>query len=125
MCNMRCGRYVRLPTFTPKRPTTPGAFWLVVAVVFQQEEDVATFERAFKPLADYVTMKEPATLSYGYAKSDADPRRILIFERYASKNDYLDVHKVSEPFLAFRPKLAALGADIDGHSYYEGALGFI
>lgn len=103
----------------------PGAFWLAVTVVFQQEEDVATFERAFEPLAAYVATEEPATLSYGLAKSDSDPRRILIFERYASKKDYLEVHKASEPFLAFRPQLAALGADIDGHSYYEGGLGFV
>lgn len=107
------------------RAPAKGAFWLVVAVVFQQERDVVTFEKAFQPLADYVQSQELGTLSYAYAQSDSDPKRILIFERYATKADYLDVHKVSEPFLAFRPQLAALNAKIEGHSYIEGGLGFV
>lgn len=96
-----------------------------MAVVFNKEADVATFEKAFTPLTEYVTKQELATISYAYAKSDSDPKRILIFERYASKSDYLEVHKASAPFLAFRPQLAALNAQIDGHSYYEGGLGFV
>lgn len=123
------GVFSSLTPLTPSTPPppqiTPGAFWLVVAVTFNQEADVATFEKAFKPLAEYVTKAETSTLSYGFAKSDSDPKRILIFERYATKQAYLDVHKTSEAFLAFRPQLSALNAKIDGHSYYEGGLGFI
>ena len=107
------------------RVPVKGAFWLVVSVVFQQAADVATFEKAFQPLADFVALQEFNTISYAYAKSDKDPKRILIFERYASKSDYLDVHKASAPFLAFRPQLAALNAQVGGHSYYEGGLGFV
>jgi len=124
----RIGRSASIPTILLTDGLihrSTGAFWLVVGVIFQQEEDVATFERAFQPLADFVAKEEPGTLSYGYAKSDSDPKRILIFERYATKKDYLDVHKSSAPFLAFRPQLAALGAKIEGHSYYEGGVGFI
>lgn len=107
------------------RVPVKGAFWLVVSVVFQKEADVATFERAFQPLAEFVAAQELGTISYAYAKSDQDPKRVLIFERYASKSEYLDVHKASAPFLAFRPQLAALDAKIEGHSYYEGGLGFV
>ena len=107
------------------RVPAKGAFWLVVSVVFQQEADVATFERAFQPLVTFVADQEFNTISYAFAKSDRDPKRILIFERYASKSDYLDVHKASAPFIAFRPQLAALNAQIEGHSYYEGGLGFV
>lgn len=107
------------------RAPAKGAFWLVVAVVFQQERDVVTFEKAFQPLAEFVSQKELGTLSYAYAMSDSDPKRVLIFERYATKADYLDIHKKSEPFLAFRPHLAALNAKIEGHSYIEGGLGFV
>jgi quinol monooxygenase YgiN len=96
-----------------------------VTIIVQNEADVATFEKAFQPLADFVAMDEPGTISYGYAQSDSDPRRILIFERYASKSAYLDVHKASKHFLTFRPQLAALNAKIEGHSYYEGGLGFV
>lgn len=107
------------------RAPVKGAFWLVVSVVFAKEADLETFEKAFQPLATYVAEEEAGTLSFGYARSDSDPKRILIYERYATKADYLDVHKASEPFLAFRPQLAALKAKIDGHSYYEGELGFV
>ena len=43
----------------------------------------------------------------------------MVFEKYADKDHaYLDVHKSSAPFLAFRPQLAALEPEITGESYF-------
>lgn len=84
-----------------------------------------TFEKAFTPLAAYVTEKEPHTVSYAYARSDKDPKKIMIYERYRDKEAYLDIHKHSEPFLKFRPQLQELDATIEGESYLESNLGFV
>jgi quinol monooxygenase YgiN len=54
--------------------------------------------------------------------SEKDPLCATIFERYADKETaFLEVHRGSDRFKAFRPALAALEPEIDGHSYYESA----
>jgi hypothetical protein len=51
-------------------------------------------------------------------------RQVVIWERYRSKSDYLDVHKNSKLFLEFRPKLTALGPEIKGHGWLESDIGY-
>ena len=105
---------------------TAGTFWLIVEATFKSEADLATFQDAFKTLSDYVSKNEPNTLTYQVAKSDKDPLKVVIVERYLTKDDYLNVHRTSQPFLKFRPILHALGPTISGNSYYglEG-VGFV
>ena len=65
---------------------------------------------------------------YELARSDKDPLRYLIYERYRSKADYLGAHRSSPAFLAFRPKMKALQDAgrivVSGHSYDEAGVGF-
>ena len=62
--------------------------------------------------------REPTTLAYSLLKSDKDPLTVMVFEKYEDKEHaYLQVHKSSAPFLAFRPRLAALAPVITGQSY--------
>lgn len=108
---------------------TSPPFSLLVTLVFKDEASLQFFLKEFEPLAKFVKENEPDTLSYEALLSDKDPLQVLILERYRDKeNAYLKVHRSSEPFLAFRPKLAQLEKDgkveISGHSYNDAMIGF-
>ena len=67
---------------------------------------------------------------YEVARSDKPGvHRVLVLERYASKDVFLSVHRESAPFLAFRPVLKAMQdsgrATVSGDSYVETGLGFV
>lgn len=136
---------VRVSTLVPS-----DAFWLTVELTFKNPNDVNEFEKAFRPLAEYCKLHEPGTLSYQMARSETEPLKVramcsiselldgadlhatcmaclqvVIWERYRSKSDYLDVHKSSKPFQDFRPKLSALGPDIKGHGWLESDIGYV
>ena len=105
---------------TRSRPPAPeqGGWVLAVSMTFKSAEDLAEFERIFRPVADHVRAREPTTLAYSLLKSDKDPLTVMVFEKYEDKEHaYLQVHKSSAPFLAFRPRLAALAPVITGQSY--------
>lgn len=63
------------------------------------------------------------------ARSDQDPLKYLVYERYRSKADYLETHKSSPAFKEFRPKMQALQESgqvvVSGHSFDEVGVGFI
>lgn len=101
-------------------------FSLLVTLHFQDAVTLASFREAFRPLAQHVRNNEPDTLAYQVLQSDRDALRVLVLERYRDKEHaYLQVHKSSAPFLAFRPQLAQWEADgkvtISGHSYLDDA----
>ncbi|CAE8654676.1 unnamed protein product, partial [Polarella glacialis] len=86
---------------------------------------VQTLTEVFKPFVSYMKEHEPTTLAFEMMHSDKDPLQVLVFERYADKDEaYLKIHRASEAFLAFRSTLASLDPVIDGHSYWEGGSGF-
>ena len=62
------------------------------------------------------------------AQSDKDPLVYQIYERYASKADYLGAHRSSPAFKAFRPRMKALQdageVNVSGSSFVEIGLGF-
>jgi len=104
-------------------------FSLLVTLKFTAEEHKETFLNDIAPLAIYVKEKEPETIAYEVLLSDKDPLRVLIMERYMDKdNAYLTVHRSSQQFLDFRPKLQALQeaghVTIDGESYLDSGVGF-
>lgn len=110
------------------RYVAPEAFFLGVKVVFPNESDKATFESEFEILARYVRKSEPGTLSYELLQSDKRPLQIYILERYRTKDDYLEVHKRSKPFIEFREKFQRMidnGAVVEGDSYLETGIGFV
>lgn len=108
--------------------TTPP-FSLLVTLQFQDDDSLQQFLKDIAPVARYVKEHEPDTLAYEVLLSDKDPLQVLVLERYRDKeNAYLKVHKSSEPFLIFRPKLAQMQTDgkvtISGHSYLDSMIGF-
>ena len=118
-----------MPELAAATPATP-AFSLLVSLNFTEEKHKVTFLEDFAPLAAYVKEKEVDTIAYEVLLSDKDPLRVLIMERYKDKEEaYLQVHKTSEPFLEFRPKLQALQeaglVTVDGESYIDSGLGFV
>ena len=107
-----------------EKPANPG-WCLVVKLKFKDMGRVMKLKDLVGPYAAWIKKNEPTTLSYSLIFSDKDPLTATIFERYTDRdNAYAKVHKSSPEFLAFRPALAALEPEIDGHSYYED-LGFM
>ncbi len=112
----------------PRTAHVANAFYLGVAITFPSNEDKETFVELFKPMAKYVEDFELGTLSYQLQQSDKDPLRVHVLERYKDKDYYLNVHKTSKEFLAFRAELQKLfdkGAKVEGQSYIETDIGFI
>ena len=89
--------------------TSGPAFTLLVTMKFKSGEHVKQFFSYVKPLCDYIKSKEPTTLAYEVLKSDKDPLMVTFVGRYADKEEaYLNIHRSTQPFLEFRPKLKAL-----------------
>jgi quinol monooxygenase YgiN len=98
------------------------AWCLIVQLKFQDYSKIIKLKDLFEPYAAWIHANEPTTLAYQLMTSDKDPLTATIFERYADKDEaYLKIHKGSDEFKAFRPALAALQPEIDGHSYFEGS----
>jgi quinol monooxygenase YgiN len=107
----------------------PVHFSLMVTLQFTAAEYKEQFLREIQPEADYVKANEPGTLAYNVLLSDQDPLHVMVLERYQDKEEaYLQIHKSSTPFLAFRPKLQAMQeaghVTISGHSYLDSGVGF-
>ena len=105
------------------------AFSLLVTLEFTAEEHKETFLKDISPLAKYVEANEPDTIAYKVLLNDKDPLRVLIMERYKEKESaFLKIHRTSEPFLEFRPKLQALQdagfVNVVGESFIDSDLGF-
>jgi quinol monooxygenase YgiN len=108
---------------------TSPPFSLLVTLQFTDERYKAQFLEDFAPLAAYIRDNEPLTLAYEALQSDQDPLKILILERYVDKeNAFLQVHRSSQPFLEFRPKLKSMQdagfVTVEGSSYDDTMLGF-
>ena len=81
----------------------------------------------WRPLAEYVARHEPGTLAFEFCSDDTDPCKIMVFERYRTKDDYAKVHRSSQAFLDFKARLELLFARppvVTGQSYYENDAGF-
>lgn len=116
-----------LRTAGDRETTTP--FSLLVTLQFSATEHKETFLKDIQPLAEYIKTSEPMTLAYEVLLSDKDPLQVLILERYQDKEvAFVQVHRSSEPFQAFRPKLQAMQeaghVTVSGHSYLDAGLGF-
>mmetsp|Transcript_31668 Transcript_31668/g.82773 ORF Transcript_31668/g.82773 Transcript_31668/m.82773 type:complete len:159 (-) Transcript_31668:430-906(-) len=95
---------------------------LVVKLKFKDYSKIIKLKDLFEPYAAWIRENEPTTLAYQLLTSDKDPLSVMIMERYADKDKaYAEIHRGSSEFQKFRPALAALEPEIDGHSYYEGS----
>jgi len=104
-------------------------FSLFVTLTFTAAEHKETFLNDIAPLAAYIKDNEPDTIAYDVLQSDRDPLRVLVMERYKDKDEaFLKVHRSSQPFLEFRPKLKALQdaglVTVDGESFVDLGVGF-
>jgi len=122
------GGLAKLATSFPKR--VPGQAWtLIVTVAFQSTQDLEAITKDWTQVAKYCAEYEPFLYHYEIGKSDSDPLKVHIVERYESKEKYLNIHKNGEEFLKFRPKLKALQdggkVSIEGFSYQELGYGFV
>jgi quinol monooxygenase YgiN len=113
-----------------RRERIPGNAWtLTVTLTFTSEEDQRRILEEWRPVTKYCADKEPFLHHYEVGRSDDDPLKVYIVERYESKEDYLTKHKTGEEFLKFRPKLMALQdagkVKVEGFSYQELGYGFV
>lgn len=123
------GLYQQNATAGAGASVSMGPFSLLVTLKFSAEEHKKAFLDDIAPLAKFVQEKEPETIAYEVLLSDKDPLRVLIMERYKDKeNAYLKVHRSSQQFLEFRPKLQAMQeagyVTVDGESYLDSGVGF-
>ena len=96
------------------------AWCLVVKLKFKDYSKIIKLKDLFEPYAAWIHANEPTTLAYQLMTSDKDPLTVTLFERYQDKDKaYAEIHKGSDEFKSFRPALAALEPEIDGHSYFE------
>jgi quinol monooxygenase YgiN len=114
---------------TTTRNGTASAFSLLVHLKFQKEEYLQQFLTDIAPLAAHVKEHEKDTIAYEVLLSDTDPLSVLILERYTDKeNAFERLHRNSQPFLEFRPKLAAMTdarkCSLQGNSYFDAGVGF-
>lgn len=108
-------------------------FILSIQLVFKTENGLEYFKDIFANMAKWVYNNENGTISYSMAVSDKDMLQVLIYERYVNKDAYLDIHKKSMEFLAFKKKMMAmneegvkdqLGWEMTGQSYQK-PVGFV
>lgn len=115
-------------SFSSPSISTANAWSLAVTLRFKSDSDKIEFKNNLAPYALYVEQNEPQTLSYILSESDKDPKQVHIMERYIDKNAYLNVHKKSPEFLAFRKGLLEMQNNgrvtIEGHSYQEVGIGY-
>lgn len=117
-------------SLSPRRKSThEDVFTLGVTVKFLKPEDKVEFLVLFKPLAEHISKYEKSTLSYELMNSDKDPLQLYILERYIDKHAFLEIHKKTPEFLAFRAKLADMqkdkGVTLDGASFIESGYGYV
>lgn len=101
------------------------AFSLLVVLSFVDVLSQEHFRRDITPVAKYVNQLEShTTWSYQILQSVDRPHEMMVLERYQDKmNAYATIHKSSDPFLQFRPKLQAMAnnqkVQITGESYQD------
>jgi quinol monooxygenase YgiN len=112
----------------PTRPQQRRAFVLAVRLRFRSVSERDAWIAVWRPLAEAVKRDEPRTLSFELSVSDRDERHIMVFERYASKSDYVGLHRGTSAFAEFKRRSAALpffeAIAVEGESYVESGIGF-
>lgn len=100
-------------------------FVLAVWLTFDSVGDRDSWLAAWAPLASWVQQHEPATLTFQASVADTDPLKIMVFERYLTKDAYLS-HRTTDAFKAFKAQQEHMNLkpSISGQSYYEMRLGF-
>ena len=117
----------------PKKPSSQKkVFVLAVRLTLNPEKGgLQAFLAAWQPLAKFCLENEPNTLSYELAYGEEDPNEIIIYERYVTKSDLVDVHHKGAAFLAFGKRigpdgpLAGLVLNKTKATYFESNVGYM
>lgn len=119
------------PSTTRGRVKSRGekAFVLAVELRFRDAAAAEAIVKEWALAAEYCLVHEPFLFHYEIARSDKDPLRYMVYERYRSKADYIGPHKLSPAFAAFRPKLKEMQesarVEVVGESWDELGVGFV
>ncbi len=100
-----------------------------MTLTFSTTASADSFLALFAPLASHVRDFEPTCLAYHLLRSDKEPLKFHIVERYADKAEAFEkVHRSSEAFLLFRGQLKLMEERkevvIEGQSYVDANVGF-
>mmetsp|Transcript_15057 Transcript_15057/g.45515 ORF Transcript_15057/g.45515 Transcript_15057/m.45515 type:complete len:164 (-) Transcript_15057:627-1118(-) len=103
------------------------AWLLVVSSKFQSLEDRDALLEHVRRIAQQSANHEPGTLGFQVAIADNDPLRILVFERFANKEAWLEAHRNSTVYKKYKAWQAAanIQAETTGQSYDELGWGFL
>jgi endonuclease/exonuclease/phosphatase family metal-dependent hydrolase/quinol monooxygenase YgiN len=105
------------------------AWVLSIILTFSDVDSANEFITYWAEMSNYCFKQEPYLYHYEISQSDQEPLRYMVYERYASKKDYLNKHRNSLAFSKFRPKMKALQdagrVTVSGHSYDELGIGFV
>lgn len=97
-----------LETKLVKQKGYPNAWSLTIQLRFKDTESRREFMKHWAPLARYVRDAEPFCLLFEAIQSDKDPLLLIVDERYTDKNVYVEKHRSSAAFHAFRPYMQKL-----------------
>ena len=97
-----------LETKLVKQKGYPNAWSLTIQLRFKDTESRVEFLKHWAPLARYVRDAEPFCLLFEAIQSDKDPLLLIVDERYIDKNVYVEKHRSSAAFHAFRPHMQKL-----------------
>ena len=90
-------------------PHAPGAtpsWFLLVVFTLEREEDLATLQKKLAPFVAYLKAHEPTTKSYRLLKSDKDPLRCAMTERYEDKDHAFLQARAPRPLASGAPTTA-------------------
>jgi len=102
--------------------------WCLHISLELKSEHVDKFLLKFSELARHVEANEPETLSYEIGRSDQQPNKFIIVERYSKKEFLADPHQTSEPFKKFKEWMNAneeMFVSKEGFSFYEQQIGYM
>mmetsp|Transcript_20005 Transcript_20005/g.28157 ORF Transcript_20005/g.28157 Transcript_20005/m.28157 type:complete len:169 (+) Transcript_20005:138-644(+) len=111
-----------------RTPASPGVFVLLVNLEFKEKTDLQDFIQWMEPMIENARRNEIDTLTYEIAISDDNPMKVVILERFSSKEAYLK-HKRSASADRLRENLAPLrdskAVIVTGQSYTQTGKGFV
>eukprot|EP01062_Namystynia_karyoxenos_P042223 TRINITY_DN30810_c0_g1_i1.p2 TRINITY_DN30810_c0_g1~~TRINITY_DN30810_c0_g1_i1.p2 ORF type:complete len:132 (+),score=46.43 TRINITY_DN30810_c0_g1_i1:95-490(+) len=117
------------PAEGARRAHRGPAWTLALQITFADTDSMTEFERGFAVVAAACRRTEPGTLMYEWMRSDKDPLRGMLLERFADKEHAHALHSAGAAFAAFKQgvygRLRAEGkATVSGESFNETGLGF-
>mmetsp|Transcript_30610 Transcript_30610/g.42749 ORF Transcript_30610/g.42749 Transcript_30610/m.42749 type:complete len:168 (+) Transcript_30610:150-653(+) len=111
-----------------RTPASPGVFVLLVNLEFKNKSDLQDFLQWMEPMIENARRNEMDTLTYEIAIADDNPLKVVILERFSSKEAYLK-HKRSSSADKLRENLAPLrnskAVIVTGQSYTQTGKGFV